>query len=244
MSQLAALSLVHGDQSHRRLPTAYACWALQGAGTRYNMMSEQGVTGPQGLTGPLQCSRLWASRTNVLRNTTVISDLLKPPQHSLRPVQDRTVPLGSVRGVSPYVRRPKAKSEAVIRCRDVELALRDLSTSSMKHPPLIKESASYTTLDMPSDIVIVPTGVLRTAPQPGDRRLPSPHQVQAIRLIALGCVRSRPCHLLPPQFPGRTGTCLESVQACVKSCKRGTHDQAMPSMSTCMRCIWVWRLEH
>ena len=42
----------------------------------------------------------------------------------------------------------------------MEMALRDLSVSSMKHPPLAKQSASYTTLEMPTDIVIIPVGRL------------------------------------------------------------------------------------
>ena len=48
-------------------------------------------------------------------------------------------------------------------CRDMEMALRDLSVSSMKHPALAKESASYTTLEMPTDIVIIPVGHLSCA---------------------------------------------------------------------------------
>lgn len=50
--------------------------------------------------------------------------------------------------------------------RDMEMALRDLSVSSMKHPALAKESASYTTLEMPSDIVIIPVRHISCASPP------------------------------------------------------------------------------
>ncbi|KAK9831235.1 hypothetical protein WJX74_008666 [Apatococcus lobatus] len=86
------------------------------------------------------------------------------------------IPLGSRRDNSPTAVQPVEPMAEIVRKRgvivehpagDMGMALRDVSVSSMKHPALAKESASYTTLEMPTDIVIIPVGPL-SCPAPDD----------------------------------------------------------------------------